>query len=257
MKREDRLAGVGRALSRLGRGWLNRVLRLVIALAVIGLLYPMSGGRIVDLSWLNGTFLRPANGQQVATVDGTPAGSDTADSSATASDEPGSAPRTTPTSSTLRSTSTSTSGLPRPKPSTSSGGSSNSRTTITSTGTPRPTTGVPTTRSSTTRSSTTRVLSTSATTPALYATFFQESFNAGAKWSVREGIYLVANLAASPVGDDNISSIQIDPGLRVLVCQYSDANSANRGSCISYVDTVRELGSLDNQISYIEVVRSS
>ena len=59
-------------------------------------------------------------------------------------------------------------------------------------------------------------------------TFYQDANFAGASWTVGVGSYPIASLNASPVGNDNISSINIPAGYSVCLL-YTSPSPRDRG----------------------------
>ena len=79
---------------------------------------------------------------------------------------------------------------------------------------------------------------------------FSEKNFQGTRWELTEGLYQVAELDAGPIGNDNVSSILIPEGYEVRVAQHGN----NSGATATYTSSLADLGSLDNQISRIEVI---
>ena len=80
-------------------------------------------------------------------------------------------------------------------------------------------------------------------------TFYENGNFAGASWTVGVGSY--PNIIATPVGSDNISSIDIPAGFSVLACE----NTNFGGVCNTYTSSVSGLGPLNfnDEISSVEV----
>ncbi|MEM7131274.1 MAG: choice-of-anchor B family protein, partial [Chloroflexota bacterium] len=89
-------------------------------------------------------------------------------------------------------------------------------------------------------------------TELIKASFFADANYGGAEWAVQVGIYDLPAVLLSPVGNDEISSIEIEPGYEVRACSEGDGN----GTCTTYFTSTTELGIMDNQISYVEIVKS-
>ena len=84
-------------------------------------------------------------------------------------------------------------------------------------------------------------------------TFYRDFDYAGVSWQVTEGVYDFNAVSNSPVGNDAISSIEIDPGYTVRVCQDSNGG----GICNTYTSSVPQLFILNDQISHIEITTGS
>lgn len=86
----------------------------------------------------------------------------------------------------------------------------------------------------------------------LVIAFSQPNFE-GESWILTPGLYLVEQLDATTIGNDNISSIQIPAGFEVRVAQEED----NSGTTAAYTSSVADLGLLDDEVSRIEVLASA
>ena len=82
-------------------------------------------------------------------------------------------------------------------------------------------------------------------------TFYEGENFTGASWSVGPGSFNIDALAASAIGNDNLSSIRIEPGYAVTICQHGN----NGGLCETYTSSVAQLGALNNQASSISVAQ--
>ena len=78
---------------------------------------------------------------------------------------------------------------------------------------------------------------------------FSEKNFRGTPWELSEGIYLLGDLDAGPIGNDNISSILIPEGYQVTVVQWS----SGAGRRATYTDSIADLGVLENDVSRVEV----
>ena len=81
-------------------------------------------------------------------------------------------------------------------------------------------------------------------------TVFSEPNFTGIQLELSEGIFQVADLNAGPIGNDNISSILVPAGYEVRVAQHGN----NSGIRATYTSSQADLGSLDNNISWIQVI---
>lgn len=74
----------------------------------------------------------------------------------------------------------------------------------------------------------------------------------GAAWGLTEvGRYDIAQLNASPVGNDSISSIRVSPGYKVVACK----DQFFQGVCRQINSSVIVLNGFNNQISSLEVIQ--
>ena len=74
----------------------------------------------------------------------------------------------------------------------------------------------------------------------------------GEPWELTEGLYQIAELNAGPIGNDNVSSILIPEGYEIRVAQWQ----SNGGTRAVYTGSVADLGSLENDVSRIEVIKT-
>ena len=75
--------------------------------------------------------------------------------------------------------------------------------------------------------------------------FYEGENFTGASWSVELGSFNIDAFFASAIGNDNLSSIRIEPGYSVTICQHAN----NGGLCETYSSSVAQLGALNNQAS--------
>ena len=78
---------------------------------------------------------------------------------------------------------------------------------------------------------------------------FSEPNFTGTPWKLTEGLYQVAELNDGPIGNDNVSSILVPEGYEVSVAQWQD----NGGTRATYTQSIADVGSLENDISRIQV----
>ncbi|MGB7180762.1 MAG: ricin-type beta-trefoil lectin domain protein [Burkholderiaceae bacterium] len=84
-------------------------------------------------------------------------------------------------------------------------------------------------------------------------TVYQHSAFGGTSWSIGEGTHDANKVIASPVGNDEISSIRIQPGYSVEACQHG----GGAGNCVTYNSSIQYVGSaMNDQISYLRVFAS-
>ena len=80
-------------------------------------------------------------------------------------------------------------------------------------------------------------------------TAFSEPNFQGESWELTEGLYQIAELNAGPIGNDNISSILIPEGYEVQLAQWQ----SNAGTRAVYTESIADLGTLENDVSRVEV----
>ena len=81
---------------------------------------------------------------------------------------------------------------------------------------------------------------------------FSEPNFQGESWVLDDGLYQIAELNAGPIGNDNISSILIPDGYEVRVAMWQ----SNGGTRAIYTESVADLGSLENDVSRVEVINN-
>ena len=74
----------------------------------------------------------------------------------------------------------------------------------------------------------------------------------GERWELTEGLYQIAELNAGPIGNDNVSSILIPEGYEIRVAQWQ----SNGGTRAVYTSSIADFGSLENDVSRIEVIKT-
>ena len=84
-------------------------------------------------------------------------------------------------------------------------------------------------------------------------TIYGDNHFGGVNVDLPVGVYKASELEAMRIGNDAISSIEVHDGYTVYACQHT----ARDGTCRSFSDSAATLGLLNNQISYIEVNRST
>ncbi len=85
-------------------------------------------------------------------------------------------------------------------------------------------------------------------------TMYQDENFGGASWQLATGAYDINSIRASVVGNDSISSIRIQAGYQATLCQHNVSNTNNGGLCETYTSSAAQLGALNNQTSYINVL---
>lgn len=83
-------------------------------------------------------------------------------------------------------------------------------------------------------------------------TFYSEADFSGSSYNVSEVKSVKFGELKNSIGDNAISSIEIHEGFAVKVC---DAKNGRSG-CQTFTSSQTALGSLDNAISYIEVIEA-
>ena len=78
---------------------------------------------------------------------------------------------------------------------------------------------------------------------------FSEPNYQGESWELDEGLYQIAELNAGPIGNDNISSILIPEGFEIRIAQWQ----SNGGTRAVYTESVAQLGTLENDVSRVQV----
>ncbi|MGH1493275.1 MAG: galactose oxidase-like domain-containing protein [Acidimicrobiales bacterium] len=71
----------------------------------------------------------------------------------------------------------------------------------------------------------------------------------GASWSLSVGTYDFPAINSSPIGNDAISSMTIPVGFQVRACLHG----GGAGTCLSYTESIAQLTTLDNAISFLQV----
>lgn len=85
------------------------------------------------------------------------------------------------------------------------------------------------------------------------ATVFHGAGFAGTSWTVGPGVYDINDINASPIFNDAISSIALDPGFAIEVAQHGGGGGARA----TYTDSQSNLGAFDNMISWFRVFQVS
>ena len=84
-------------------------------------------------------------------------------------------------------------------------------------------------------------------------TVYGDNHFGGVNVDLPVGVYKASELESMRIGNDAISSIEVHDGYTVYACQHS----ARDGTCRSFSESLATMGLLNNQISYIEVNRST